>query len=132
MRNGERNYTEGSILRAVWRLAWPAVTSMFFETFLSITDAFWVGKLGASEMAAVTSSMFPIWTVFSMLIIIPTGVVAIISRAVGAEQTSEVSRTARQALSFSIWIGLVYGVLGYFIAPAIFDFMGTDDLVTRI
>ncbi len=125
-------YTEGPIFRAVWRLGWPAVTSMFFETFLSITDAFWVGKLGASEMAAVTSSMFPIWTVFSLLTIIPIGVVAIISRAVGAGATGEVSRVARQSLIFAVLAAIVFSVLGYLLTPMLFRIMHTDADVTRM
>ncbi len=132
MTRAEYKYTEGPILKSVWRLAWPAVTSMFFETFLSITDAFWVGKLGAPEMAAVTSSMFPIWTIFSMLTIIPIGVVAIISRAVGAGRTSEVGRTARQSLLFAIWIGIAFSILGFVIAPALFKLMGTEEIVTQL
>lgn len=125
-------YTEGSLLKSVWRLGWPAVMTMFFETFLTITDAFWVGKLGAVEMAAVTSSMFPMWTVFSLLAIIPTGVVAIISRAVGAETFDEVSRTARQSLLFSVWLGVAYSIFGFIISPALFELMGTDELVSQL
>jgi putative MATE family efflux protein len=105
---------------------------MFLETFLSITDAFWVGKLGATEMAAVTSSMFPIWTIYSILTIIPTGLVAIISRAVGAGQIDEVSRTGRQSLLFALQAGLACGVLGFITAPWLFGLMGTEEVVTRM
>ena len=128
----QTTYTEGPILRGVWRLGWPAVTSMFFETFLSITDAFWVGKLGASEMAAVTSSMFPIWTIFSLLTIIPIGVVAIISRAIGAGATEDVSRTARQSLIFAVLAAVVFSIVGYFITPFLFRVMHTEPDVTRM
>ncbi|NMC43275.1 MAG: hypothetical protein GYA46_05095, partial [candidate division Zixibacteria bacterium] len=125
-------YTDGPIFSAVWRLGWPALTSMFFETFLSITDAFWVGKLGATEMAAVTSSMFPIWTIFSLLMIIPTGVVAIISRAVGAGAEREVSRVARQSLLFAVLTAVVVSVIGYLITPALFRIMHTNADVTAM
>jgi putative MATE family efflux protein len=103
---------------------------MFFETSLSITDAIWVGKLGAVEMAAVTSSMFPIWTFFSLLMILPTGVLAIISRAVGARETGEVSRTARQSLLLSIWVGIAFSIIGLGISGPIFRLMGTEEAVS--
>lgn len=105
---------------------------MLLETMLSITDAYWVGKLGVIEMAAVTSSMFPMWTVFSMLTIIPTGLLAIISRAVGAEQTAEISRTARQGIILSIIVGVAYAIFGYLVTPYVFDLMGTDEAVSRM
>ena len=129
MDNNGRVYTEGSILRAVWQLGWPAVTSMFFETFLSITDAFWVGKLGAVEMAAVTSSMFPIWTFFSLLTVLPVGVLAIISRAVGARETGEVSRVARQSLLLAFWVSLACMVVGFAASVPIFRLMNTEQAV---
>ncbi len=132
MKSDGIKYTEGSILKSIWRLGWPAVTSMLLETMLSITDAYWVGKLGAAEMAAVTSSMFPMWTVFSMLTIIPTGLVAIISRAVGAEQTEKVSRTARQGIQLSIYVGIAYAIFGYWATPYVFDLMGTEEAVSQM
>ncbi len=130
MNKDEQIYTEGSILRSVWRLGWPAVTSMFFETFLSITDAIWVGRLGTVEMAAVTSSMFPIWTFYSLLLIIPTGVLAIISRAVGARKEEDASRAARQSLLFAIWIGIAFSLIGLGISTPIFRLMGTEEAVS--
>lgn len=132
MKTDDRIYTSGSIASAVWRLGWPAVTSMFFETFLSLTDAFWVGKLGAVEMAAVTSSMFPIWTFFSLLTIIPTGVLAIISRAVGAGRAEEAGRTARQSLAFAVQVGAVFSVIGFVASPFLFRLMATEPEVSAL
>ncbi len=132
MKKDDLLYTEGSIIRGVWRLGWPAVTSMFLETFLSITDAFWVGKLGAVEMAAVTSSMFPIWTFFSVLTVVPIGVLAIISRAVGARETKSVSRSAGQSLVFAVRVGLLCTVVGLVLSSWIFDLMATSSDVTRM
>ncbi len=125
-------YTEGSIISGVWRLGWPAMTSMFLETFLSITDAFWVGKLGAVEMAAVTSSMFPIWTFYSLLTAIPVGVLAIISRAVGARETGAVSHAARQSLLFALWVGIAFSLLGLGFSRWIFDLMATEPEVSQL
>jgi Na+-driven multidrug efflux pump len=64
------NVTEGPILWQIMRLAWPAVSAMALRTVLLITNAIWVGRLGAPEMAAVISSMFVIWLLFSMVDIV--------------------------------------------------------------
>jgi putative MATE family efflux protein len=132
MKKEDLLYTEGSIIRGVWRLGWPAVTSMFLETFLSITDAFWVGKLGAVQMAAVTSSMFPIWTFFSFLTVVPIGVLAIISRAVGARETGSVSRSAGQSLVFAVRVGILCSIVGLVLSSWIFDLMATSPDITRL
>lgn len=128
----KEKYTEGSIISSIWRLGWPAVTSMLLHTLMTLTDAIWVGRLGPTEMAAVQSSIFTIWTVFSMLMIIPTGVIAIISRAVGANKTEEVGRVGRQGILFSLWVGIGYSIFGYFIAPHVFNFMDTEAAVSQL
>jgi putative MATE family efflux protein len=132
MKRDDLIFTEGSITQAVWRLGWPAMTSMFLETFLSITDAFWVGKLGAVEMAAVTSSMFPIWTFYSLLTAAPIGVLAIISREVGARATGSVIRSARQSLLFALWVGILLSAVGLASSRWIFELMGTEPQVSRL
>ncbi|MFH1701533.1 MAG: MATE family efflux transporter [Candidatus Zixiibacteriota bacterium] len=128
----EEKYTEGSIISSIWRLGWPAVTSMLLHTLMTLTDTIWVGRLGPTEMAAVQSSIFTIWTVFSMLMIISTGVVAIISRAVGAGQTDEIGRIGRQSILFSIYVAIGYSIFGYIIAPHVFNFMDTETAVSQL
>ncbi len=132
MEKRKEKYTEGSIISSIWRLGWPALTSMLLHTLMTLTDAIWVGRLGPTEMAAVQSSIFTIWTVFSMLMIIPTGVVAIISRAVGAGQTDEVGRIGRQGILFSIYVAIGYSIFGYIIAPHVFNFMETEAIVSQL
>ena len=132
MKTKSYKYTEGPLLKGVWALAWPAVASMFLETFMLMADAFWVGKLGPSEMAAVTSSMFPMWAMFSVMSIISTGAVAIISRAVGADEPGEVSRIAGRSLQFALYVGFGFGLIGLAISPWLFDIMGTELNVTRM
>ncbi|MCK5126740.1 MAG: MATE family efflux transporter [candidate division Zixibacteria bacterium] len=129
MADKEEKYTEGSLINAIWRLSWPAVTSMLLHTMLAITDTKWVGMLGKEEVAALTTSMFPMWVVFSLLMIIPTGVVAIISRAIGAGKEEEVSRVAGQSFNYAIWSGIVYCILGYIFTPEIIQFMRPEESV---
>lgn len=119
------NITEGSILRQVVRLAWPAVSAMFLRTALVITNAIWVGRMGSSEMAAVISSMFVIWLMFSMLDIVATGTVAVISRFYGARQLDRVSHTARQAVVLGIFGSIILTVAGVTSSGLMFDIMGT-------
>ncbi|MGQ9632154.1 MAG: MATE family efflux transporter [bacterium] len=49
-----RDLTEGSIGRNIWVLALPMMTSNILETFFEVVDTIYVGRLGASAMAAVS------------------------------------------------------------------------------
>jgi Na+-driven multidrug efflux pump len=52
-------FLEGSIPRALTVLAVPIILGNIVQTGYQLTDAFWVGRLGASAVAAVSIS-FPI------------------------------------------------------------------------
>ncbi len=114
------------------RLAWPAVSAMFLRTALTITNAIWVGRLGASEMAAVISSMFVVWLLFSMIDIVGTGTVAVISRFYGARQIDKVSHTARQAVFLAAAGSVVMTLVGVFGADFMFSIMQTAPEVVRL
>jgi putative MATE family efflux protein len=126
------NVTEGPILRQVIRLAWPAVSAQFLRTFLTITNAFWVGHLGAPEMASVISSMFVIWLLFSMIDIVGGGTVAVISRFYGAREIDKVAHTARQAVLVAIAGSVVMAIVGIFGADLMFKIMNTSPEVVKL
>jgi len=94
--------TTGSITRSIFYLAGPAVATMFLETAFSIADIFWVGKLGAVSLAAVISSTFLIWIIYSLVGAISIGVTALVARFIGAKQPDQAAYSARQAYLFSI------------------------------
>ena len=51
-------FLEGPIGRALIRLAIPVILGNLLQTGYQLTDAFWVGRLGAAAVAAVSIS-FP-------------------------------------------------------------------------
>ena len=58
-RDRQKLFLEGSIGRALVRLAIPIVLGNVLQTGYQLTDAFWVGRLGAAAVAAVSVS-FPV------------------------------------------------------------------------
>lgn len=124
------NITEGSIPRQVVRLAWPAVLAMLLRTALTITDAFWVGHVGKAEMAAVISSMFVLWTFFSIFDIVWIGSVAVIARFYGARNFDLVGHSARQAIVLGSAAAVVMMIVGYITVRWLFHVMETAAAVT--
>ncbi|MFH0930660.1 MAG: MATE family efflux transporter [Candidatus Zixiibacteriota bacterium] len=124
--------TSGNITRNIFNLAWPAVTSMFLETFFSIANAFWVGKLGAVSLAAVISSVFVIWIIYSLASIISVGVVALISRSMGAKDPEQAGYISSQAFQFAILAASLLTLIGIILAPQFFYLMGTEKEVSLI
>src|SRR3989344_9226180 len=58
--DSEKNHlTEGPILKSIIVLSIPIVIGNLLQTAYNITDTFWVGRLGAEAVAAVSLS-FPV------------------------------------------------------------------------
>jgi len=126
----DRDWTRGPILRNVFALAWPSVLSMMLQTAFSITDAFFLGQVGTVPLAAVISSIFVIWMIFSTLQIVSIGVTAMVSRAVGEKRPERAAYVANQALWWGLGLAAVLTVVGHFITPFFFDIMNTPPDVT--
>jgi len=74
--------TQGPITPTIFRLAWPVVISMFVETARGLANMFWVGKLGAVDLAAVVSATFLTWFIYVLSDVISVGTVALVARYV--------------------------------------------------
>ena len=54
-----RDFTKGSIMKALFGLAVPIVLTNLLHTAYQLVDTFWVGRLGADAVASVSLS-FPL------------------------------------------------------------------------
>jgi Na+-driven multidrug efflux pump len=105
----------GPIIRTVFALALPVTLGMLMQVALSLTDFYWVGKLGAAAQDAITSSMVIIWTVFAAISIISTGVTALVARNVGAGDHDTARFYIQQSAWFTIGLGVLVCAAGYFL-----------------
>lgn len=65
--NGVRaEILKGSIIRALFRLAWPVMLSNLMHTAYNLADTFWLGRLGKTALAAPTISWPIIWLMISL------------------------------------------------------------------
>ncbi len=125
--NSTDKITSGPIARTIVALAVPVVLGMFMEIAMSVINFFWVGKLGPAAQDAVTTSMVVTWSMFACISIITIGVVALVSRHVGAKETGQASHYVKQGLFMAIGIGLVLAAVGFVLTPKILRFMGAGD-----
>jgi len=125
--------TEGPITRTIFRLAWPVIISMFVETARGMANMFWVGKLGAVNLAAVVSATFLIWLTYVLSDVISVGTVALVARYIGAKDEDHAAYVARQAYLFAIISSLILAILMILVGGKYaFDLMGTEPEVTHL
>ena len=125
--------TQGPITRSIFRLAWPVVISMFVETARGIANMFWVGKLGAVDLAAVVSATFLTWFIYVLSDVISVGTVALVARYVGAKDETKAAYVARQAYLFAIISSLILAIFMILVGGRYaFGLMGTEPEVTHL
>ncbi|MBU0983675.1 MAG: MATE family efflux transporter [candidate division Zixibacteria bacterium] len=118
----------GPIVKTIIALAVPVTAGMLMEVALSVTDFYWVGKLGTSAQDAITTSMITIWAFFSVSGMIGIGVTALVSRHVGAQNIERAVHYIRQACWLAAIVGLVVTVAGSILTPLILRSMGAGEV----
>jgi len=90
----------------VWELAWPTIVSFATQTAVRWADFAMVGSLGTDALAAVGLGGQVYWLVQSVGTLVPTGLVAVLARAIGAGDNDLADATLRQGLLLAMAIGL--------------------------
>jgi putative MATE family efflux protein len=121
----------GHIPRELLRLALPILASQLLRVAYQWVDALWVRGLGVDATAAVTTSVFVMWTMFSLNDIFGIGVTAYVSQLLGAGDRRRAGLAAWKGLRAAAMMGLLGTALGVFGARRIYQLMGADPQVTE-
>lgn len=71
--------------KLILSLAIPAVLQTIVRSLFTIVDAFWVGKMGSIELAAITVATFLVWGILALGEMISTGTNTLIAQTTGAK-----------------------------------------------
>ncbi|MBN1561423.1 MATE family efflux transporter, partial [candidate division KSB1 bacterium] len=127
----EPELTRIPLSRAIFKLAGPAIGSMLFIMMFGLVDAWWVGKLGAAQLAGVSAASFVLWALQSIAVLVETGVNAMVARFVGAKERRLAGLIIGQAILLASAMALLTSGLGLALQKAIFRMMGLEDAVLR-
>ncbi len=127
----DRDFTEGSIKKAILLLAIPMVLEMTMESVFAVVDIFFVSKLGASAVATVgiTESLMTI--VYAIGMGLAVGTTALVSRRIGEKNHEGASVVAFQAIAAGILVSLLIAIPGAVFASHLLDLMGAGDEMVR-
>lgn len=116
----------GPIPRALLHLALPVLASQALRLAYQWVDALWVRGLGVEATAAVTTSIFVMWWVYSLNDVVAIGVTAYMSQLLGAGERRRAGVAAFHGLRGSALLGLSGTALGLFGARAIYGLMSPE------
>jgi MATE family, multidrug efflux pump len=118
--------TNNPVLDKMLSMTIPAVLAMLITFIFQLADTYFVGKLGTTQLAAMSFS-FPIYMlIISLFMGIAAGVSATVAKALG--ENNEIKSKALTTISlllFMIFSGLL-GFAGYFNIDTVFSLLGAD------
>ena len=119
----DRSIVEGSLSRAVWKLAWPAMLGNAIGGLQGIVDQAMVGHyVGHTGNAAIGVSMQVFMLVIVFVASVFTGMGVLVARFAGAGEPEKVNRTVYQAFLTAVFMAVgVLAPAGWFAAPVLLD-----------
>ncbi len=132
LRGTEMDFTEGSLGKAVFLLSIPMVLEMLGESIFAVVDAFFVGRLGAPQLAAVALAETFLEIIYAIAIGLSMATTAMVARRIGEKNARAAARTAVQAIAVGVMFGVVLGVIGVLFAPTFLRWMGADEATVAV
>jgi putative MATE family efflux protein len=126
LRGSHRDYTEGSVSRAILLLAIPMVLEMIMESVFAVCDVFFVSRLGASAVATVGLTESWLTLIYALAMGLAISASAIVARRIGEKDREGASRAAGQAILLSLIVSIVLGIVGISLAPQLLAVMGAS------
>lgn len=121
-----RDFTTGSIRKAIFMLAIPMILEMCMESVFAVVDIFFVGKLGPHAAATVGLTESFLTIVYSVAIGLSMAATAMVARRVGEKNYDDAAKAGAQAALLSFVVTLIISITGFFFAENILRLMGGD------
>ena len=116
--------TEGPIFQNLVRLAVPVTISMVMFTIYLMADLYFVGRLGADAVAALSIAGNAFFIHLGFSTILGTGGMALIARAFGRKDYGHAATVFKQSILLALLVGVLEAAVGLMIAPAYIKFFG--------
>ncbi len=125
-----RDFTKGSIRRALILLSIPVVLEMSMEALFAIVDIFWISRLdNEAAVTAIGLTETFMFVVMSVALGLSMPATAIVARRIGEQDEVGASDSAFQAIVISIVVAILLGMIGFYFAGDLLLTMGAQQVV---
>ena len=125
----EKEYTAGSIDRAIVLLAIPMVLEMAMESLFALVDVFFVSRLGISAVATIALTEVVLAIIESVALGIAMAATAMIARRIGEGDKDHASEAAVQTIFLGLIFTAISGFICFMTADRILYIMGASESI---
>ena len=127
LRGEERDYTSGSINRAIVLLSVPMILELVGESLFALVDVYFVSRVSVEAVATVGLTESVVTLVYSLAIGLSMAATAMVARRIGEKRPDAAARAAAQAIMLGVVISLGVGIAGLIYADDILRLMVGDE-----
>ncbi|MEO6130351.1 MAG: MATE family efflux transporter [Saprospiraceae bacterium] len=120
----EKEFTTGSIDKAIFLLAVPMVLEMVMEGLFALVDIFFVSKLGKEATATIGLTEVIITQVVALALGLSMATTAMVARRIGEKDREGACIAAMQSIFIGVILCSVIAVIFFFTAGDLLKFMG--------
>ena len=121
-----KDFTTGSINRAIFLLAIPMILEMLLEALFAIVDIYFVNKIGNEATSTVILTETSLTILYSVAWGLSIGITALVARRAGEKNFKEASEIAVQAILLGLFLSLIISVIGFVFPKEILSMMGAS------
>ncbi len=126
MAKARKDLLTAPVGRTILELAGPMVLGMAAVILFNVVDTFYVGRLGARELAAMSFTFPVVFLVMSLAMGLGVGVTSVISRVIGENDHERVCRLTTDGLILANAIVVIASLGGLFTIRPLFAALGAS------
>lgn len=119
-------------VREALALAWPMVLLGLVRASYLVADTFWVGRVGADALTAVSAAAFAWWIVHYLCELPATGLHARVAQVVGAGRSEQIGALFGGATRLGLGLSVLVALGVWAGAPVYFGWMGLHGEVRQL
>ena len=125
----KRDFTEGPIFSKMILFTIPIILTALLQLCYNLADNIIVGKFSEEEfaLAAVGATGALNGLIVNLLMGIGAGGAIVIAHAFGAKNYDKLSRAVHTSITFSLFAGIIFGVIFYLVSEPALIFMEIDE-----
>lgn len=127
-----KDFTKGSLRKAIFLLAVPMILEMCMESIFAVVDIFFVSKLGSAAAATVGLTESVLTIIYSLAIGLSMAATAMVARRVGEKNHETAAEAGAQTLIICFFISLIISIIGAFYAADILHLVGASTEILSI